>query len=201
MDEKIRLPSRRKRLRTFIRLKTRKRWLIGTIALLLPATAALGLGDVEDSRETRGVPLDKGFAGIEAPAESLVPGVRNSGAPAALPSQPTEVEEGSDGAGTSVIHPLDGGQASYYGRRFVGRLTASGERYDGQALTAAHRTLPFGSKVRVTNHRNGKSVIVRINDRGPFHSARVIDLSEAAAQEIGLIGRGRAIVDLSLLVD
>jgi len=201
MDAKIRLPSRRKRLRTFTGLKTRKRWLIGAIALLLPATAALALGDVENSHETRGVPLDKGLAGIEAPASSLVPEVRNSDAPAAFPSQPTGVEEGSDGAVTSDMLPLDGGQASYYGSRFAGRLTASGERYDERALTAAHRTLPFGSKVRVTNRRNGQSVIVRINDRGPFHSARVIDLSEAAAQEIGLIGRGRAIVNLSLLVD
>jgi rare lipoprotein A len=201
MDPRSHHPSSRKRLRAFNRLKARNRWAIGAIALLLPATAAFALGGVEGSRETGGVPRDKGLAGISASTDSLIPDIRSSDASAALPPQPSEVEEGQDGALTSVMRPLDGGMASYYGSRFAGRLTASGERFDARALTAAHRTLPFGSKVRVTNRRNGKSVIVRINDRGPFHGARVIDLSKAAAQEIGLIRRGRANVNLSLLID
>ncbi len=94
---------------------------------------------------------------------------------------------------------IGSGVASYYGRKFHGRRTASGERFDMHALTAAHRTLPFGSLVQVTNPANGRSVTVRINDRGPFHSGRVIDVSRAAASELGLIGAGRGEVELALL--
>jgi rare lipoprotein A len=75
------------------------------------------------------------------------------------------------------------GLASWYGK---GRGTASGERFDRRALTAAHRSLPMNTRVRVTNERNGRSVIVRINDRGPFARGRIIDLSEAAADRIGM---------------
>lgn len=84
------------------------------------------------------------------------------------------------------------GQASWYGPGFHGRRTASGEPFDRNARTAAHRTLPFGTRVRVTNLANGQQVIVRINDRGPFHRRRVIDLSEAAARDIGMLGSGTA---------
>ncbi|MBX7526632.1 septal ring lytic transglycosylase RlpA family protein [Qipengyuania vesicularis] len=94
---------------------------------------------------------------------------------------------------------LGSGVASYYGKRFHGRRTASGERFDMHAMTAAHKTLPFGSRVRVTNPRTGKSVIVRINDRGPFTPGRTIDLSRAAAEEIGLVRRGHGTVELALL--
>lgn len=94
---------------------------------------------------------------------------------------------------------ISGGSASYYAAKFHGRRTASGERFDNSALTAAHRTLPFGSKVRVTNPANGKTVVVRINDRGPFHAARAIDVSKAAAQQLGLIARGHGPVELALL--
>ncbi|MGB3503327.1 MAG: septal ring lytic transglycosylase RlpA family protein [Mesorhizobium sp.] len=79
------------------------------------------------------------------------------------------------------------GSASWYA---LTSKTASGERMNPSAMTAAHRTLPFGTKVRVTNKRNGKSVVVRINDRGPFIRGRVIDLSKAAAGSLGFIGRG-----------
>ncbi len=91
------------------------------------------------------------------------------------------------------------GHASYYGARFAGRLTANGERFNPRHLTAAHRTLPFGSKVKVTNRRNGKSVVVRINDRGPYAKGRVIDLSKAAAHRIGLVHQGHGPVELALL--
>lgn len=99
----------------------------------------------------------------------------------------------------AVKKVLGGGVASYYGKKFAGRKTANGERFDPGQLTAAHRSLPFGSKVRVTSKRTGKSVIVRINDRGPFHRGRVIDLSRAAAQQIGLISSGHGPVSLELL--
>ena len=91
------------------------------------------------------------------------------------------------------------GVASYYGAKFNGRRTASGERFDMNAYTAAHKTLPFGTKVRVTNPRTGKSVIVRINDRGPYAHGREIDVSRAAAVELGLVQRGHGTVELALV--
>lgn len=94
---------------------------------------------------------------------------------------------------------IAGGSASYYASKFEGRRTASGERYRAAELTAAHRSLPFGSLVRVTNPANGKSVTVRVNDRGPFTAGRVIDVSRAAAEELGLIARGHAPVELEVI--
>ncbi len=94
---------------------------------------------------------------------------------------------------------ITGGMASWYGPKFKGRRTASGERFNPSDYTAAHRSLPFGSKVRVTNRRNGRTVVVRINDRGPFVRGRVIDVSQAAAGELGLIGPGHGEVALALL--
>ncbi len=91
------------------------------------------------------------------------------------------------------------GSASWYGGKFHGRTTANGERYDMNKLTAAHKTLPFGTKVKVTNPRNGKSVVVRINDRGPFVGKRVIDLSRRAAQDVGILNQGVASVQLEIL--
>ncbi len=78
------------------------------------------------------------------------------------------------------------GQASWFGARFHGRSTANGERFDRTALTAAHRTLPMGAVVRVTYLATGRDVVVRINDRGPWTRGRILDLSEAAAERIGL---------------
>lgn len=80
------------------------------------------------------------------------------------------------------------GVATWYGPGFHGRKTASGERFNTRAYTAAHRTLPFGTKVQVTNQKTGRSVVVRINDRGPFVRGRIIDLSSASAQAIGMSG-------------
>ncbi len=91
------------------------------------------------------------------------------------------------------------GPASWYGPKFHGRLTANGERFNMDDLTAAHRTLPFGTRVRVTNEATGKAVTVRINDRGPFHGNRVIDLSREAAKAIGLMSRGVANVKIEVL--
>lgn len=93
------------------------------------------------------------------------------------------------------------GLASFYGGRFHGRRTASGQRFDQQALTAAHRTLRFGTRVRVSHKRNGRSVVVTINDRGPFVRGRVIDLSRAAARRLGMLGEGLAPVRVEILRD
>lgn len=90
------------------------------------------------------------------------------------------------------------GMASYYGRKFQGRRTASGERYDMRAMTAAHPFLKFGTRVEVTNLKNGRKVRVRINDRGPFIKGRIIDLSYAAARKIGLVSAGVAKVRVKL---
>ncbi|MEM8637332.1 MAG: septal ring lytic transglycosylase RlpA family protein [Cyanobacteria bacterium P01_G01_bin.54] len=91
------------------------------------------------------------------------------------------------------------GEASWYGPGFHGRRTANGERFNQNAMTAAHRTLPFGTQVRVTNLSNGRSAIVRINDRGPFIHGRVIDLSRGAASAIGMLGSGVAPVQVEVL--
>jgi rare lipoprotein A len=91
------------------------------------------------------------------------------------------------------------GIASYYGNELAGNRTASGERFNPRLLTAAHRTLPLGSKLRVTNKKNGQSVIVRVNDRGPFTKSRLIDVSYEAARELNLIGPGHGAVRLELL--
>lgn len=119
---------------------------------------------------------------------------------ASAAAQDAEIDE-QPVASADAETVIDGGMASYYGRELEGNRTASGERFDPDELTAAHRTLPFGSKVRVTNVSNGDSVIVRINDRGPFSHGRVIDVSHAAAREIGMHRSGTARVKLALLVN
>ena len=91
------------------------------------------------------------------------------------------------------------GKASWYGESHQGTRTASGEKFDMNALTAAHRTLPMNSVVRVTSLSSGKSVSVRINDRGPFSGGRIIDVSKAAAQQLGFIQKGTDEVELEVL--
>ncbi len=91
------------------------------------------------------------------------------------------------------------GVASYYGDGFNGHRTASGERFNMHGLTAAHRTLGFGTRVMVTNKANGRSVEVTINDRGPYAHGRTIDLSKGAAREIGMLGNGVARVELEIV--
>jgi rare lipoprotein A len=91
---------------------------------------------------------------------------------------------------------VERGVASWYGPKFHGNVTASGERFDMHALTAAHRTLPIATDVEVTNLRNGKSIVVRINDRGPFVDRRIIDLSYAAGHALGLLGAGTELVEV-----
>jgi rare lipoprotein A len=93
----------------------------------------------------------------------------------------------------------DSGEASYYAMKYQGRQTANGERFNQNAMTAAHKRLPFGSIVKVTNTDNGKSVIVRINDRGPFIRGRIIDLSKSAFQRIGETRLGLLDVDIEVL--
>jgi rare lipoprotein A len=123
---------------------------------------------------------------------AVVEAAQDTAAPVKIeaPVAPAIVEEGK---------AIGEGEASYYGNELAGNRTASGERFNPRAMTAAHRTLPLGSKLRVTNKANGKSVIVRINDRGPFVKSRLIDVSYAAAQQINMIRSGHARVRLELL--
>jgi rare lipoprotein A len=118
---------------------------------------------------------------ISAPA---IPSAATDVAP--LPDRPPEA-------------PLKAVEASYYGKGFAGKPTASGAIFNPERLTAAHRTLPFGTLVKVTNAVTGKSVEVEINDRGPFHGNREIDLSVAAARQIGMLASGTAKVMLDVI--
>ena len=125
---------------------------------------------------------------------------RNETTPSNDSSRKTSIE--SDGQKKSSNeankHALNG-TASWYGSRFHGKKTASGEIYDQNKLTAAHKTLPLGSKARVTNLDNGNTVVVEINDRGPFVKGRIIDLSRAAAGALGLVETGTAPVKVELI--
>ena len=91
------------------------------------------------------------------------------------------------------------GIASWYGTKFHGRRTSSGERYDMYAMTAAHKSLPLPTYVRVRNLKNQRSIIVKVNDRGPFHNNRIIDLSYAAAHKLGIAGAGTGLVEIAAL--
>lgn len=92
------------------------------------------------------------------------------------------------------------GIATWYGRKFHGKPTSSGERYDMYAMTAAHTILPIPSYARVTNLSNGRSIVVRVNDRGPFHAERIIDLSYAAAYKLGFVNAGSARVEVEAIL-
>lgn len=182
------MPSRRERLRAFMRLKSQRRYLIGGVAALGISTAAFAGAFANESASPDVVKLGAGKASVEAQAVTdLDP----------LPAGETVTAEPTPSTSES---PMADGEASYYGSELAGNRTANGEVFNPEKLTAAHRTLPLGSKVRVTNPRNGASVIVRINDRGPFHGNRVIDLSTAAARTFGLIRSGTGRVNLALIV-
>lgn len=100
---------------------------------------------------------------------------------------------------SSACYAQMGGKASYYSNGLHGRRMSNGERYNRDSLTCAHRTLPFGTRLRVTNPQNGKSVVVRVTDRGPFVRGRIIDLSYAAARKLGTISKGVAYIKIEVL--
>lgn len=114
-----------------------------------------------------------------------------------VPEQESSVIEKLNSVATATIRKFSQtGMASWYGRQFHGRKTASGDTFDMNGLTAAHRSLPLNCFIRVTNKSNGKSVIVKVNDRGPFHGNRVVDLSYGAAQRLGITNSGTAKVSI-----
>ena len=120
-----------------------------------------------------------------------------SPSPAPAPNVPAPAAPPSSGEPAASTHQL--GRISIYGKEFAGRKTASGEAFDPEALTMAHRTLLFGTHVRVTNLENHRSVEVVVNDRGPFVPGRIADLSEAAARRLGMIAEGVVEARLDIL--
>ena len=110
--------------------------------------------------------------------------------------EPSVIEKLNTVASNTVRKFSQTGMASWYGRQFHGRKTASGETFDMNGLTAAHRSLPLNCYIRVTNKTNGKSVVVKVNDRGPFHGNRVLDLSYGAAKQLGITNAGTAKVSI-----
>lgn len=173
-------------------LKTQRRYLIMAAIGLLVICAALVTATIRAEAASETVPLGDGVASINVQPGPDVQDLRSAASQNEEPVLPEEPK--------SAEQAMGGGEASFYGARFAGRPTASGESFDPNAMTAAHRTLPFGSKVRVTNVNTGRSVVVRVNDRGPFHRSRVIDVSKAAARELGMVGSGKARVELALLL-
>jgi len=99
------------------------------------------------------------------------------------------------------VTKTDLGKASYYAHKFHGRTTANGETYDMYAMTCAHKTLPFNTKVRVTNRNNGRSIVLRVNDRGPFKKGRIVDVSYGAAKKLGMIKKGIVPVKVEVLLE
>lgn len=110
--------------------------------------------------------------------------------------EPSVIDRLNNVASNTVRKFTQTGIASWYGRQFHGRKTANGDTFDMNALTAAHRSLPLNCYIRVTNKDNGRSVVVKVNDRGPFHGNRVLDLSYAAAKQIGVVNSGTARVSI-----
>jgi rare lipoprotein A len=169
--------------------RTALRALALVAALVLPASAsAPALAEAGDTFSTS-------FADVGSATSIVTPA---AGAVDITAIDPAD-EVAEPGLENTAARALGGGVASYYADKFNGRRTASGESFSNSALTAAHRTLPFGTKLRVTNPANGKSVVVRVNDRGPFHGGRVIDLSRNAASQLGIVQRGHGRVELSVL--
>lgn len=147
-----------------------------------------------------------GAQGAEPKAEVAVVSVPSlvkvssgfTGPSAVVAAQPAPWQDGVDRMLADVAAPvvLEQGRASYYANRFHGRRTASGERYNKNELTAAHKTLPFGTEVLVRSLQTGKEVVVRIIDRGPYLKGRIIDLSHAAAEALGIRQHGVSDVQL-----
>ncbi len=178
---------------------------LGALALLLSGSSALIPAMAESGRT------------ITADALASAQYSEEPAAPAVTPTLAIREVEDPAPAAEPLLRPLtppqpiapapvaprvvatSSGQASWYGPGFYGNRTASGEVLRQGTLTAAHRTLPFGTKVRVTNLWNGRSTVVRINDRGPFTGGRVIDLAHGAASQLGVVASGVAQVKLEVL--
>ena len=154
--------------------------LAALLALLAGCAAGPSLADTAGTTD----------ASVQVP-QDLVQGA--TATPADLAAQPVDTADRPEQPRSLLGRLLQRGRASWYAHRFHGRPTASGERYNRHALTAAHRTLPINSYARVRNPANGREVVVRINDRGPFSRGHVIDVSHAAAAQLGILGSDREV--------
>ena len=168
-----------------------KHWIWLVMALLAfpsvaasPSSEEFVIEDLEDGEIMRTSTQRMQGHEVSQPTAPSVPALHPSATSTPQPSKLIRVVQGA---------------ASWYGPGFYGRKTASGERFRKGTMTAAHRTLPFGSKVRVTNLSNGRSVVVRINDRGPFKYHRVIDLAHGAASQLKMMKAGEVPVKLEIL--
>lgn len=174
---------------------------LGLSVYWLSVTALIGIigsgapGDANVSLKPEATAINAVTSAIPATAE-MVPAVA-SASPAAPFAEAGTLRP--DLAATRVVDQV--GLASWYGNQEQGRLTASGQRFDPRKLTAAHRTLPLDTKVKVTNLENGKSVEVKVNDRGPYIPGRVLDLSTEAAKLLGMEKEGLALVRIEVLPD
>ena len=171
-------------MRRFVLLSGSALLLSGSTGLV-PAFATTGrVAPADSALSTPPLAIREAEPSTVNTAEPLKPATPTL--PIATPTQPR-------------VRSVSTGEASWYGPGFYGNRTANGEVFRPGTLTAAHRTLAFGTKVRVTNLWNGRSTVVRINDRGPFHGNRVIDLAHGAARELGVIASGVANVKLEVL--
>jgi rare lipoprotein A len=183
-------------------------WRVSALILMAAlSSASQGCGIISDApnrASTKNIlPPDPRTAdpSIDLPQTHIIP--REIPSIDLLPSYPEPEESATLAKIPELREPtiMETGLASWYGPRFHGKRTASGEIFNQHDFTAAHRTLPWGSKVKVTNTANGKSVEVRINDRGPFGRGRIIDLSRAAARVLGMMGSGIITVRIEWLSD
>lgn len=182
--------------------------MIQLVLLLLVAFFQEPELDAEDKVRSEEPPIvERGSHTLLDPIEEEIERAESEGAfdpvvePEPEPELPAEVP---DPELPELVLETDVGEATHYGGRFHGRRTASGERFDQNGMTAAHRTYPFGTIVRVTNQNNGRSVVLRINDRGPYGPAKkakrkIIDVSRAAARELGFYHEGRVVVRVEVL--
>lgn len=162
---------------------------LGT-AILLGCAAPLPHPEPPPASVSRPPLADTSPAALQAPDQPIAPAV---GKTRAQPDDQAQAPWVAD------VPWKQRGLASWYGKRFHGRRTASGERFNATGFTAAHRTLPMDSYLRVRRVANGEEVVVRVNDRGPHHPGRVLDLSLAAAKKLGIVSLGSAEVEIELL--
>ncbi len=163
------------------------------LSLLLAACGSAPKLDTQQDGISRQLPPPVDIASIPEPTPRLEP-LSSYGNPDSYVVFGRRYHTLKDGRGYS-----ERGIASWYGSKFHGRRTSSGEPYDMYAMTAAHKSLPLPSYARITNLRNNRSVIVRVNDRGPFHDNRLIDLSYTAAWKLGIVGEGTGLVEVTAI--
>ena len=167
----------------------------GTPAQKPPATNAPEPRPAATAEEVR---ASEATALAEKPAEKSA--AKSDGAKAEPKKAPTKPKDKAPAKSVAKIAPFtQTGMASWYGPGFAGRPTASGEKFDPNDMTCAHPKLKFGTRVQVTNLDNGKSVVVRVNDRGPFAKGRIIDLSKEAAKRLGFIEKGHTKVKVEVV--